>query len=168
MMQSFVAVEKGTKAVISVNFSAYGKRRLNNLRANFVREIPREEFFNTYVSLPPLLTRWTNFQFDLLTRTFLHLHRRTICFLGLQKVGVDPDWLVQILPGIERVAARSQAANRKASMLGGRSDPEAIGKLAVFFLGHGYHGGVGHGMVVVYMIVVHMIRVRIFFLLLFP
>jgi hypothetical protein len=43
-----VAVEKGTKAVISVNFSAYGKRRFNNLRANFVREIPREEFFNTY------------------------------------------------------------------------------------------------------------------------
>src|ERR1700674_4032744 len=45
-----VAVEKGTKAVISVNFSAYGKRRFNNLRANFVREIPREEFFNTYGS----------------------------------------------------------------------------------------------------------------------
>jgi len=31
-----------------VNFSAYSKRRFNNLRANFVREIPREEFFNTY------------------------------------------------------------------------------------------------------------------------
>jgi hypothetical protein len=45
-----VAVEKGTKAVISVNFSAYGKRTFNNLRANFVREIPREEFFNTYSS----------------------------------------------------------------------------------------------------------------------
>jgi hypothetical protein len=43
-----VAVEKGTKPVISVNFSAYDKRRFNNLRANFVREIPREEFFNTY------------------------------------------------------------------------------------------------------------------------
>jgi hypothetical protein len=42
-----VAVEKGTKAVISVNFSAYGKRRFNNLRANFVREIPRKEFFNS-------------------------------------------------------------------------------------------------------------------------
>jgi len=48
MAKSGVAVEKGTKAVISVNFSAYGKRRFNNLRANFVREIPREEFFNTY------------------------------------------------------------------------------------------------------------------------
>jgi hypothetical protein len=100
MMQSFVAVEKGTKAVISVIFSAYGKRTFNNLRVNFVREIPRKEFFNTHVSLPPLFTRWTNFQFDLLMRTFLHLHRRTICFLGLQKIGVDPDWLVQILPGI--------------------------------------------------------------------
>jgi hypothetical protein len=43
-----VAVEEGTKAVLLVNFSAYGKRRFNNLRANFVREIPREEFFNTY------------------------------------------------------------------------------------------------------------------------
>jgi len=39
-MLSPVAVEKGTKPVISVNFSAYGKRRLNNLRATFVREIP--------------------------------------------------------------------------------------------------------------------------------
>jgi hypothetical protein len=45
---SGVAVEKGTKAVICVNFSACGKRRFNNLRANFVREIPREEFFNTH------------------------------------------------------------------------------------------------------------------------
>jgi hypothetical protein len=43
-----VAVEKGTKAVISVNFSAYGKRRFNDLRANFVHEIPRKEFFNTH------------------------------------------------------------------------------------------------------------------------
>jgi hypothetical protein len=43
-----VAVEKGTKAVISANFSAYGKRRFNDLRANFVREIPRKEFFNTH------------------------------------------------------------------------------------------------------------------------
>jgi hypothetical protein len=43
-----VAVEKGTKAVISVNFSAYGKRRFNDLRANFVREIPLKEFFNTH------------------------------------------------------------------------------------------------------------------------
>ena len=43
-----MAVEKGTKAVISANFSAYGKRRFNNLRANFVREILRKEFFNTH------------------------------------------------------------------------------------------------------------------------
>src|SRR5580693_3693241 len=49
-----VAVEKGIKAVISVNFSAYGKRHFNNLRANFVREIPREEFFNTYRRLHSL------------------------------------------------------------------------------------------------------------------
>jgi hypothetical protein len=37
-----------------VNFSAYGKRTFNNLRANFVREIPREEFFNTYRRLHSL------------------------------------------------------------------------------------------------------------------
>jgi len=46
LVRTPVAVEKGTKAVISANFSAYGKRRFNNLRANFVREIPRKEFFN--------------------------------------------------------------------------------------------------------------------------
>jgi hypothetical protein len=49
-----VAVEKGTKAVISLNFSACGKRRFNNLRANFVREIPRKEFFNTHACLRQL------------------------------------------------------------------------------------------------------------------
>src|SRR5260370_19587457 len=89
---------------------------------------------DSIVSLPPLLTRWTNFQFDLLMRTFLHLHRRTICFLGLQKVGVDPDWLAQILPGIERVSPRSHAAHRKASMLGRRYGPETVGERSVFFL----------------------------------
>jgi hypothetical protein len=35
-----VAVEKGTKAVISVNFSAYGEQRFNKLQTNFVGEIP--------------------------------------------------------------------------------------------------------------------------------
>src|SRR4029077_9116855 len=49
-----VAVEKGIKAVISVNFSVCGKRRFNNLRANFVREIPRKEFFNTHSCLHQL------------------------------------------------------------------------------------------------------------------
>ena len=48
LLKPGVAVEKGTKAVICVNFSACGKRRFNNLRANFVREIPRKEFFNTH------------------------------------------------------------------------------------------------------------------------
>jgi len=43
-----VAVEKGTKAVISVHFSAHGERTFNNLRANFVGEIPRKEFFNSH------------------------------------------------------------------------------------------------------------------------
>jgi hypothetical protein len=35
-----VAVEKGTKAVISVNFSVYGPRTFNSLRTNFAVEIP--------------------------------------------------------------------------------------------------------------------------------
>ena len=33
-------VEKGTKAVIPVNFGACGERTFNNLRTNFVGEIP--------------------------------------------------------------------------------------------------------------------------------
>src|SRR5258708_6679536 len=101
------------------------------------------------VSLPPLLTRLTTFQLDRLMRTFLYFHRPTICFLSLQKVGVAPDWFVQILPGIERVAARRQATNRKASLLIGRSGHKAIGELAVFLLGHGHHCYIGHGMLVV-------------------
>jgi hypothetical protein len=41
-----VAVEKGTKAVISKKFRDYGEREFNNLRTNFVAEIPRKEFFH--------------------------------------------------------------------------------------------------------------------------
>jgi hypothetical protein len=40
LAQSGVAVEKGTKAVISMNFSVYGRRTFNNLRTNFALEIP--------------------------------------------------------------------------------------------------------------------------------
>jgi hypothetical protein len=56
LLKTGVAVEKGTKTVISVNFTAYGKRRFNNLRANFDREIPRKEFFNSplpYLTFSP-------------------------------------------------------------------------------------------------------------------
>jgi len=35
-----VAVEKGTKSVISANFRACGERTFNNLRTNFAGEIP--------------------------------------------------------------------------------------------------------------------------------
>jgi hypothetical protein len=35
-----VAVEKGTKAVISTNFSVHGERTFNNLRTNFDVGIP--------------------------------------------------------------------------------------------------------------------------------
>jgi len=47
-MLTGVAVEKGNKAVISVNFSAYGERVFNNLRTNSVAETPRKEFFNRH------------------------------------------------------------------------------------------------------------------------
>jgi len=43
-----VGGEKGTKAVISVNSSAYDERTFNNLRADFGVEIPLKEFFNTH------------------------------------------------------------------------------------------------------------------------
>jgi hypothetical protein len=43
-----VAVEKGTKAVISVNFRAEGRRTFNNLRTNFAVGIPQKEFFNSH------------------------------------------------------------------------------------------------------------------------
>jgi len=43
-----VAVEKGTKAVVLMNFSVYDERTFNNLRANFAGEIPRKEFFNSH------------------------------------------------------------------------------------------------------------------------
>ena len=43
-----MAVEKGTKAVISANFTAYGEQTFNNLRTNFFVEIPRKEFFNSH------------------------------------------------------------------------------------------------------------------------
>jgi hypothetical protein len=43
-----VGVEKGTKAVISANSTAYGALEFNNLRSNFVAEIPGKEFFNSH------------------------------------------------------------------------------------------------------------------------
>ena len=43
-----VGVEKGTKAVISANSSVYGGLEFNNLRSNFVAEIPEKEFFNSH------------------------------------------------------------------------------------------------------------------------
>jgi len=40
LTKSGVAVEKGTKAVISVDFSVYRERTINNLRTNFAVKIP--------------------------------------------------------------------------------------------------------------------------------
>jgi hypothetical protein len=39
-VKSGVAVEKGTKAVISANVTACGRRTFNNLQTNFAFEIP--------------------------------------------------------------------------------------------------------------------------------
>src|ERR1039458_453316 len=102
--------------------------------------------------LPPLLAHRAKLQLNLLTGTFLHFQRRAICFLGFQKVGVAPDAVFHVLPGIEPVAARSQAANREASVLVGRSGHEAIGKLAILFLRHGDHRGVGDRMISVHIL----------------
>ena len=43
-----MGVEKGTKAVISANFSVYGERTFNKLQRNFDVETPPKEFFNTH------------------------------------------------------------------------------------------------------------------------
>jgi hypothetical protein len=50
-----VAVEKGTKPVISANFRACGERRFNNLRTTFVPEILGKEFFNSHACFQQLL-----------------------------------------------------------------------------------------------------------------
>jgi hypothetical protein len=46
-VKSGVGVEKGTKAVISVNFSLFRERTFNNLRTNFLVEIPLKKSFST-------------------------------------------------------------------------------------------------------------------------
>jgi hypothetical protein len=48
LVQTPVAVEKGTKAVIPVNFSLFGRLTFNHLRTNFAVEIPEKEFFISY------------------------------------------------------------------------------------------------------------------------
>jgi hypothetical protein len=53
LLKTGVPVEKATKAVISANFGVSGERTFNNLRANFVVETPRKEFFNSHSAVPP-------------------------------------------------------------------------------------------------------------------
>jgi hypothetical protein len=63
-----VAVEKGTKAVISVDFSVYSERTFNILRTNFGVEFPGKEFFNSHgmfhQQLARALTREKASRFD--------------------------------------------------------------------------------------------------------
>jgi hypothetical protein len=47
-MKNPVGVEKGTKAVISVDLSVYSERTFNNLRTNFGVEFSGKEFFNSH------------------------------------------------------------------------------------------------------------------------
>ena len=54
LFKTGVAVEKGTKAVISGNFSVYGERKFNNLQTTFCLETPRKEFFNSHVGVEKL------------------------------------------------------------------------------------------------------------------
>jgi hypothetical protein len=49
-----VGVEKGTKAVISMNFSFYGGRTFNNVRADFSQTNDQKEFFNSHRRLQKL------------------------------------------------------------------------------------------------------------------
>src|SRR5271157_2517937 len=95
----------------------------------------------SFSSSSPFFAQRNEPQLDPLIRTLFHFYRCAACFLGFQKVSIAPRVIFQILPGIERVAPRSQTANGKATTLIGGSDAEAIGKLAVFFLGNGYDGG---------------------------
>src|SRR5580658_3430181 len=83
-------------------------------------------------------------------RAFLYSHRRTVRFLGLQKVGVAPDSVLEVLPGRQRVAAGRHAANDKAAMLIGGSISEAIRKLAEFLLRNCYHRGIGYRILVIH------------------
>jgi hypothetical protein len=48
LLRSGVAVEKETKAVISMNFSFCGGRTFNDLRANFRQTTDQKEFFNSH------------------------------------------------------------------------------------------------------------------------
>src|ERR1035437_1511917 len=52
-----VAVEKGTKAVISVNFSVCGQRTFNNLRTTCLLKFPEKEFFNSHACSHQLLSQ---------------------------------------------------------------------------------------------------------------
>jgi hypothetical protein len=49
-----VAVEKGTKAVISANFRRSGEPKFNKLQTNFSVENPQKEFFNSHRRLHSL------------------------------------------------------------------------------------------------------------------
>src|SRR5213080_282828 len=63
-----VGVEKGTKAVISANSSAYGELEFNNLRANFFAEIPQKSFSTA----TPVYDIYRIESFATLTRSGLH------------------------------------------------------------------------------------------------
>src|SRR5258708_16191742 len=80
-----------------------------------------DERLTTNDERAPLLTRWTQLQVDCLMRAFLYLHRRAICFLRFQKVGVDPDWLVKILPSLSPLVSPPPAPNTKTPPLLSRS-----------------------------------------------
>jgi hypothetical protein len=43
-----VAVEKGTRVVILLNFSVFGERTFNNLQRRYLAETLRKEFFNSH------------------------------------------------------------------------------------------------------------------------
>ena len=71
-----VGVEKGTRAVISVNFSACGERIFNNLRANFFIEKARKEFFNSHslTLIEPVLSANASLENSACSQDLSHRH----------------------------------------------------------------------------------------------
>jgi hypothetical protein len=52
-----VAVEKGTRVVILLNFSVFGERTFNNLQRRYLAETLRKEFFNSHAIFRQLTCR---------------------------------------------------------------------------------------------------------------
>src|SRR5277367_3125735 len=103
-----------------------------------------------WIVLPPFLANHAQPHLDFLIGTFFDLHCRSVCFLRLQEGWVAPDAIFYVLPGVESVRARVQAANAEDSSLIGCSRDEAIGEPSIFFFWHSDDGCVRNRMRIVH------------------